>query len=71
MPPVINDKLCKKCGKCYEICPNDVFSISKKGEVPVVMYPNECWHEGACIKDCPTKGAIKLRIPIPMTVVCK
>lgn len=71
MPPIIDPKVCKRCGKCVEVCPMDVFYSSKKEEVPVVMYPNECWHENACVQDCPVKGAIKLRLPLQLTVVFK
>ena len=69
MPPIINKQLCDGCGKCVEICPTDVFYGSKKGEIPVVAYPDECWHENACVQDCPIAGAIKLRIPLPMMLV--
>ncbi|MFC1946197.1 ferredoxin family protein [Chloroflexota bacterium] len=70
MPPVINKETCNGCGKCVDICPADVFWGSTKGELPIVAYPNECWHEGSCVTDCPVK-AVKLRIPLPMMVVYK
>lgn len=66
MPPVINETKCLKCGKCAEICAEDVFFGSKKKQVPVVTYPDECWHCSACVMDCPAEGAIKLRLPLPM-----
>ena len=68
MPPVINRDICTGCGKCVEVCPLDVFFGTEKGQVPAVTYPDECFHEGACVLDCP-KGAIKLRIPLPMTII--
>ena len=71
MPPVIDEKLCRKCGKCVEICPVDVFYGSKKGETPVVSYPDECWHECACVQDCPVEGAIKIRLPLHLLPVYK
>lgn len=70
MPPIINKDICTGCGKCVEICPSDVFWGSKKGEVPIVAYPDECWHESACVMDCPVE-AITLRIPLPMMVLYK
>ena len=70
MPPIIDRELCNRCGKCVDICPADVFCGSEKGEIPVVAYPDECWHENACVQDCPVR-AIKLRIPLQMTVVYK
>ncbi len=71
VPPVINAKLCISCGKCREICEGDVFYGSKKGCVPEVSYPDECWHEMSCVQVCPVKGAIELRIPIPLMLVYK
>ena len=44
MPPYINEEKCLRCGQCVEICPMDCFYGSRKGEVPVVSYPEECWH---------------------------
>ena len=70
MPPIIDHEICNGCGKCVEICPSDVFFGSQKGEVPIVTYPNECWHENACVIDCPVK-AVKLRIPLSMMVIHK
>ena len=71
MPPVIDKKRCKRCGKCIDACQCDVFFSSKKAEVPQITYPEECWHCNACVEACPTKGAIKLRIPLPMIVLFK
>ena len=69
MPPVINKDHCTTCGKCADICPQDVFFESKEKEVPVVSYPEECWHCNACLLDCPAEGAISLRIPFPMMMM--
>ena len=71
MPPVINDKKCIACGKCANICPQDVFWGSVKKKVPVITYPEECWHCNSCVLDCPVPGAIRLRIPFPMFVSYK
>lgn len=70
MPPVIDKSKCKSCGICADICSEDVFFSSKEKEIPVVTYPEECWHCNACVMDCPTE-AIKLRVPLPMMVCYK
>jgi len=65
MPPVIDGERCSPCGICVDVCPEDVFFESKPGEIPVVAYPDECYHCSACVMDCPTE-AITLYIPLPM-----
>jgi adenylylsulfate reductase, subunit B len=69
MPPVIDETKCIKCNKCTEICSEDVFYGSKKGEIPVVAYPRECVHFNGCVSVCPVPDAISLRIPLPMQLV--
>jgi adenylylsulfate reductase subunit B len=64
MPPIIINEKCMVCGICADICPTDVFRISKKKEIPDIKYPDECWHCNACVLDC-KEEAIKLRIPLP------
>jgi len=71
MPPIINMDKCKKCGTCVEICSEDVFFGSREKEVPVVSYPDDCWHCNACVLECPVEGAIRLRIPLPMMILYK
>jgi adenylylsulfate reductase subunit B len=69
MPPVIEGEKCIRCGKCVDICSEDVFFGSKEEEIPLISYPEECWHCNACVLDCPVQGAISLRIPLPMRIV--
>ncbi len=64
MPPIINKKKCNACGVCADICPTDVFSMTKKKQPPLIKYPEECWHCNSCVLDC-KKSAIELRIPLP------
>ena len=71
MPPIIDEEKCTACGVCAEICPQDVFWGSHKKQIPVIVYPDECWHCNACVLDCPSEGAIRLRIPFPMFVCYK
>jgi adenylylsulfate reductase subunit B len=67
MPPVFKEN-CINCLKCVEICPGDVLRESET--TPVVAYPDECWHCGACMMDCPV-DAIKLNLPLWMRPVTK
>jgi adenylylsulfate reductase subunit B len=71
MPPVINKDKCINCGKCVDVCSEDVFFDSKQGEIPNITYPDECWHCSACVQECPVEGAIRIRIPLPMFMVHK
>lgn len=71
MPPVINKDKCTACGVCVNVCTMDVFFGSERRMVPVVSYPEECWHCTACVLDCPVEGAIRLRIPLPLSICYK
>ncbi len=71
MPPVINKDKCIRCNKCADICPTDVFYGSKKGEFPVITYPEECQHYNACVDVCPVPGAVTLRIPLTQMICYK
>ena len=71
MPPEINYDTCTGCGKCVEFCTEDVFFGSKKGEKPVVTYPEVCYHCYCCVMECPVENAIWLRIPLTMMVPYK
>jgi len=37
-----------------DICPLDCIYL--KDEIAEVVYPNECWHCGACRQDCPEQA---------------
>ena len=71
MPPVIDSSRCTHCGRCADICSEDVFSIPEKKKTPAVLYPEECWHCNACVLACPVEGALRLRIPLPMMICYK
>jgi adenylylsulfate reductase subunit B len=64
MPPIIIEEKCNACGVCADICPTDVFRVAGKKEIPLIKYPEECWHCNSCVLDC-KQEAIKLRIPLP------
>ena len=69
MPPVIDKTKCTGCGKCVDICTEDVFFGSEKGKVPVVTYPDFCVHFNCCVIECPIEGAVKLRIPLELSLL--
>ena len=67
MPPVFNEN-CTGCNKCVEICPGDIL---REGDLkPKVAYPDECWHCGSCMMDCPFE-AVRLDLPLWMRPVTK
>jgi adenylylsulfate reductase, subunit B len=35
----------------------------KVDKVPLVQFPNECWHCNSCVLDCKEK-AVRLRVPL-------
>ncbi len=56
----IDEELCVNCNVCVDVC---VMDILREGDpTPQVAYPDECWHCGACMIDCPA-DAIKLSLP--------
>lgn len=60
-----DEKLCVGCNRCVNACQCDVlFPSNKKGEHPIVMFPGECYYCGACVIECPNKGAITLEHPL-------
>lgn len=69
MPPIINHQKCTGCKTCVTVCPMDVFGYQPKDrKVPLVQFPEECWHCNACVIDCPAK-AVTLRVPLSSMVV--
>jgi len=64
VPPIVDDEKCVQCGICVQVCSEDVFGGEE--EYPLsAKYPDECWHCGACVVDCPVE-AVRLYIPLPM-----
>lgn len=64
-PISFDESLCVGCNRCASVCQCDVLVPSKeKGKHPIVMYPGECWYCGACVMECPKKGAIKFSHPL-------
>lgn len=71
MPPIIDEDKCTYCGNCVDICTEDVFFGSKKKQLPRIAYPHECVYCNACVEECPAKGAVRLRLPLPMMLMYK
>jgi NAD-dependent dihydropyrimidine dehydrogenase PreA subunit len=71
MPPIIEERKCSRCGKCVDMCTEDVFFGSRKKETPQITYPDECVYCNACVEECPVDGAIRLRLPMPMMLMYK
>jgi len=64
-PIIYNEDLCIGCNRCADACQVDVLvNSTEKGHHPIVMYPGECYYCGACVMECPVKGAIKLEHPL-------
>ena len=53
MPPKIDYKRCNGCKICYDDCPGDIISWDEEKDLPVILYPDECWYCGNCELHCP------------------
>jgi NAD-dependent dihydropyrimidine dehydrogenase PreA subunit len=68
----INGDLCTGCNSCADQCRVDVMVHStKKGDPPIVLYPDECWFCGTCVEECPVPGAIWMELPLNQRVSWK
>jgi NAD-dependent dihydropyrimidine dehydrogenase PreA subunit len=66
---VIDEKLCKGCNACVEVCRTEVLlPNAEEGKPPIVTYPDECWFCGCCVEACPTPGAIRMEYPLNQKV---
>ena len=63
-------ELCDGCNLCVGVCRADVLMPNpKRGQPPIVLYPDECWYGGCCVVECPNPGAIELVHPLNQSVV--
>jgi adenylylsulfate reductase subunit B len=53
-----------------EVCAEDVYFGSEAAKLPVVAYPEFCFHCNCCVEECPV-DAITLRIPLPEMLLYK
>jgi NAD-dependent dihydropyrimidine dehydrogenase PreA subunit len=70
-PVVFDPEVCNGCNRCVEVCQSDVFIPSaEKGKPPVILFADECWYCGCCIKECPRleAGAIQSNWPLMLRV---
>ena len=61
--PKIDYALCNGCKACYNICPLDVFGWDDENNRPIILYPEECHHDGICEMECP-ELAITHELPL-------
>ena len=50
----LNVEKCIGCGKCLEVCPHGVFSVT--GKKAQVRYKENCMECGACRENCPVEA---------------
>ena len=70
-PVIFDANVCNGCNRCIEVCMSDVFMPNpEKGKPPIILYPDECFYGGCCVKECPLhdKGAIRLNWPLMQRV---
>lgn len=66
-PVEFDEEVCDGCNLCIEACMMDVLVPNpEKGKPPIVLYPDECWYAGSCVKECPKRdeGAIRFNWPV-------
>ena len=51
---VLHDERCTGCGRCTEVCPHGVFSVSEKKAR--IRSKDSCMECGACAKNCPVNA---------------
>jgi ferredoxin len=54
--PITKEELCTKCGKCFEVCPNEAITIG----TAVETNRQACMRCYACIKCCPTGARVMI-----------
>ncbi len=64
----IDRSKCTSCGRCYDVCPMDVFQEIERR--PFIAYPEDCMSCYLCEIECPrgalhVTGARAREIPFP------
>ncbi len=59
---ILDTDVCALCQNCIQVCPHDIYTLSKDGNKTTVIDPNKlglCEMDGHCLEVCPT-GALEL-----------
>jgi adenylylsulfate reductase subunit B len=51
MSITINQKKCRGCGKCQQVCPGNLLTQDAEGKA-CIQQPKDCWGCTSCIKEC-------------------
>jgi adenylylsulfate reductase subunit B len=62
----VDKEKCTACGKCADICPEDVLRI--ENGTAAAVYPKECWACGSCVYDC-AFGAIEVNFGVESAIL--
>ncbi len=52
----IDQETCNGCGRCEEICPQDVIRLHSKSKKAVIAYLSDCQSCFLCEIECPRKA---------------
>lgn len=70
-PVLFDESVCIGCNQCLEACMSDIFIPNPRaGKPPIIVYPDECYYDGACVMECSLrdKGAIQVNWPLMQRV---
>jgi ferredoxin len=59
----INPNLCKKCGRCVDICPEGLFVQSGPLSIPRIPRQKGCISCGHCVSICPSGAVSHIDFP--------
>jgi ferredoxin len=59
---IINAR-CQKCGRCVDICPEELFHQPNPKQPPVIPRQRGCTSCGHCVSLCPAKAIDHMDFP--------